>query len=414
MRRNDVATTRYVHIGSLAGLVTVFILMLLVAVLAAAKASAWVIALYACLALVFRETLVFGFRLADEVLLRNDMYVAAHGRLHNIAPAVFAAGVSLAAAAVLPDRLPNYAVVAIGVAPTLCLLAAITPLIWSVYTQSRFNLRRRERFAANCLHALEHVADKAGEDAFWRIQRFLASQTGRLADVAEQQVGGVADGLEPGRETLAAAITSVPLRGFTYPGIPARPTHPHDQFTWMSPLLDAFDDLKIEAMQACANIDRLETYPLLELSHWRSVPLIKGGQQIDGADALCPLTCELLNKHIPHGGVREAILSVMTKGVLKPHVDITIPFWTVHLPLLVQGPCGIRIGNELHVWTEGQPVIIDGTHEHEAWSHVEAIRINLMFDFWPPGLTEYERTFFTELYRRQLGDHIPHTDSGNA
>jgi aspartyl/asparaginyl beta-hydroxylase (cupin superfamily) len=68
-----------------------------------------------------------------------------------------------------------------------------------------------------------------------------------------------------------------------------------------------------------------------------------------------------------------------------------------HLPLLVPDQCGLRVGNEVRPWREGELLIFDDSIEHEAWNRSDEIRVVLLFDIWRPELSQEERTLLSAM-----------------
>lgn len=45
-------------------------------------------------------------------------------------------------------------------------------------------------------------------------------------------------------------------------------------------------------------------------------------------------------------------------------------------------PCGIRIGDQVRAWEEGECLVFDDAYEHEVWNRTEEERVLLLVDFW--------------------------------
>jgi aspartyl/asparaginyl beta-hydroxylase (cupin superfamily) len=59
----------------------------------------------------------------------------------------------------------------------------------------------------------------------------------------------------------------------------------------------------------------------------------------------------------------------------------------LHLGLIVPEPrdmLGIRVGNEIYRWREGEVVIFDDAYAHEAWNRTPHTRVVLFVDFRKP------------------------------
>ena len=68
---------------------------------------------------------------------------------------------------------------------------------------------------------------------------------------------------------------------------------------------------------------------------------------------------------------------------------------TVHLPLILPGPCRFRVGAETREWALGRAWAFDDTIEHEAWNDNDLPRAILIFDIWHPELTRAECEMLT-------------------
>jgi aspartyl/asparaginyl beta-hydroxylase (cupin superfamily) len=76
---------------------------------------------------------------------------------------------------------------------------------------------------------------------------------------------------------------------------------------------------------------------------------------------------------------------------IPPHTGSSNVRATVHLPLVVPGGCGFRVGAETRIVEAGKAWAFDDTIEHEAWNDSAEPRAILILDTWNPFLTEAER-----------------------
>jgi ornithine lipid ester-linked acyl 2-hydroxylase len=87
-------------------------------------------------------------------------------------------------------------------------------------------------------------------------------------------------------------------------------------------------------------------------------------------------------------GLRTAMFSILEPGKrLPPHRGPYNGVLRLHLGLLVPEPptsFGSRIGPELRHWREGEVLIFDDAHEHEAWNETDRPRVVLFVDFLKP------------------------------
>jgi beta-hydroxylase len=100
---------------------------------------------------------------------------------------------------------------------------------------------------------------------------------------------------------------------------------------------------------------------------------------------LCPKTAELVYS-IPE--IISCDFSFLEPNThILPHKGYTKMVLRCHLPLIVPSgeKCAIRVGEETHVWKEGELVIFDDSFEHEAWNKSDEKRVVLMFDIPNPN-----------------------------
>ena len=82
---------------------------------------------------------------------------------------------------------------------------------------------------------------------------------------------------------------------------------------------------------------------------------------------------------------------------IPPHHGSTNTRLLVHLPLVLPGPAGFRVGNETRAWRMGEAWVFDDTIEHEAWNDADETRVILIFDVWNPLLTDAERELVSAM-----------------
>ena len=86
---------------------------------------------------------------------------------------------------------------------------------------------------------------------------------------------------------------------------------------------------------------------------------------------------------------------------IPPHTGSTNARLLVHLPLVLPGPAGFRVGNYTRKWNIGEAFVFDDTIEHEAWNDADKTRVVMIFDIWNPLLSEAERELITALLLAQ-------------
>ena len=138
--------------------------------------------------------------------------------------------------------------------------------------------------------------------------------------------------------------------------------------------------------------------------------LWKDGEAQADPIARCPKTAAVLEK-LPMadqpGFAPTALFSALAPHTrIPPHTGSTNTRLLVHLPLVLPGPAGFRVGNEVREWRIGEAWVFDDTIEHEAWNDSDETRVILIFDIWNPLLSGAERELVSALlleHRQWLG-----------
>jgi len=202
---------------------------------------------------------------------------------------------------------------------------------------------------------------------------------------------------------------------FYFPELPQIEFYERQQFPWAAELERETAAVREELRRILQAADRFSPYMqpdpnrpafntngLLNDPSWSACHLIKGGEEVAGNAALCPVTMQALRR-LPlcriKGRTPTALFSLLRPGThIPPHHGFLNTRLICHLPLIVPAGCALRVGNETRPWREGELVIFDDTMEHEAWNRSAELRVVLLFDIWRPELTAAER----ELVARML------------
>lgn len=206
---------------------------------------------------------------------------------------------------------------------------------------------------------------------------------------------------------------------FHYPRLPAIPFFERKHFPWMDTLEAATEVIREELVALLdAGLPGFKPYvqyapgtpenqfaPLNHNSKWSSLWLWKDGKRQEEAIARCPRTAEVL-EGLPlcdqPGFAPTALFSALAPHTrIPPHSGSTNTRLLVHLPLVLPGPAGFRVGNDTREWRMGEAWAFDDTIEHEAWNDADETRVIMIFDIWNPLLSEAER----ELVRKLLTAH---------
>ena len=108
-----------------------------------------------------------------------------------------------------------------------------------------------------------------------------------------------------------------------------------------------------------------------------------------------------------------SFFSALKPGVhIPPHNGATNARLTVHLPLIIPPDCGLRVGEETHVWEPGKLVLFDDTIRHEAWNFSDRLRVVLIFDVWHPLLSALERDLVVRITSALMDFYGADTDLG--
>ena len=195
-----------------------------------------------------------------------------------------------------------------------------------------------------------------------------------------------------------------------FPGLPEGPYHDPALHPWSGRLLDAFDDIRAEALQVLQADSGLEEF--LEFApgqsrdgylggngskpSWDAFFFYRHGIRYDANHERCPKTsamldsielCEVASQ------APEVCFSVLQPGThIMPHHGVTNTRLVLHMPLLVPPDCALNVmsGGE-HRWRERELMMFDDTFQHEAWNRSDQQRVILLMDCWNPHLTEAER-----------------------
>ncbi len=208
------------------------------------------------------------------------------------------------------------------------------------------------------------------------------------------------------------------------PQLPAIPFFDREYFPWLPRLEAATDTIRGE-LQALidAGMQGFEPYiryapgtpvnqfgPLNHSRLWSSLWLWKDGEAQSEPIARCPETAAVLAE-LPMADQPEfaptALFSALAPHTrIPPHTGSTNTRLLVHLPLVLPGPAGFRVGNEVREWRIGEAWVFDDTIEHEAWNDSDETRVILIFDIWNPLLSPAERELVSALlleHRQWLG-----------
>jgi aspartate beta-hydroxylase len=247
-----------------------------------------------------------------------------------------------------------------------------------------------------------------------------------LADALEAKLAGdLASSTARDRHRMQAAadhwlgrrpIYSNHCEGLQYPFLPADEFFDREHFPWLERLEAATDDILAELEAILGHREPgLEPYismaPGTPASKWSALDksldwgafhLWKEGERIDENCARAPRTTALVES-LPlcciEGRAPAVFFSLLKAGShIPPHTGVTNVRSIVHLPLIVPGDCGFRVGGETREWRKGEAFVFDDTIEHEAWNRSDRDRAVLIIDTWNPHLSKHEREMIGRFY----------------
>ena len=202
-------------------------------------------------------------------------------------------------------------------------------------------------------------------------------------------------------------VTARPLV-LPYPRLPAIPFFDTSEFDWVPELEAAFPDILRELQGVLEHPQDFVPYVQTEAGapkgqfdtldrnlDWSALFLWKNGARIHQNADRCPITESAVRRtpqNIVNGRAPGVFFSALRPAThIPPHNGATNTRLTVHLPLIIPGGCGLRVGDEVREWKPGKVVMFDDTIRHEAWNRSDELRVVLIFDVWHPMLSMLER-----------------------
>jgi hypothetical protein len=205
-------------------------------------------------------------------------------------------------------------------------------------------------------------------------------------------------------------------RFYLFPGLPQIQFYERALFSWMNKLEQATDLIREEFaglletpelfapyVQGEANRPIERKSNLYNNPEWSACYIWKNGQPVLPIAKRCPQTLNALigapMAYMPDRSP-SILFSVLKPGArIPPHNGLINTRLICHLPLIVPGGCGFRVGNDVREWQVGKCWAFDDTIEHEAWNNSDRTRVILLFDIWRPELSEEERELVGGLFK---------------
>jgi hypothetical protein len=251
--------------------------------------------------------------------------------------------------------------------------------------------------------ALDHARGKAAEHQRTTEEQLLSVVPAGLAPAAQRRLERfVANSARRTRH-----FHQEPTH-FHYPGMPE--IEFHDTAPFGLGHLEAGTDVIRSEFEALMAAEAAELVPYIqypdrvplrqwkELNNnrqWTAIHLLQNGGRVKANARHCPRTLELLAElqqpDVPNASPNAMFSLLAPRTRIPPHTGVANTRLVCHLPLIVPPGCGFRVGATSVEWTPGTAFVFDDTIEHEAWNDSDQLRVVLIFDLWPPALSEDER-----------------------
>jgi aspartyl/asparaginyl beta-hydroxylase (cupin superfamily) len=202
---------------------------------------------------------------------------------------------------------------------------------------------------------------------------------------------------------------------FNYPGLPELEFLDREDLPWIEAFEAATPAIREELLGVLdgdqAGLEPYVNYPdNLPLDQWAALNrsplwsayhLLQNGERVEDHCRRCPRTLEAIAL-LPQPQVARrspaAMFSVLQPRTrIPPHHGVANTRLVLHLPLVVPGGCGFRVGNETRTWKVGEAWVFDDTIEHEAWNDSDQVRTILICDVWNPRLSSEERAMIAQV-----------------
>jgi len=182
-----------------------------------------------------------------------------------------------------------------------------------------------------------------------------------------------------------------------------------DAFPWTKKLeqntdIIREDFLKLWNESSVDNIDVTvlseEQIPVVNKDNWFAIPFYIWGTKFSIMHELAPRTGKLLEE-IPD--ITTANFSILKPGaVIKPHYGVINGYVRYHLGIIVPKDytkCTFQVRDIKYHWREGESMMFDHRHQHQAWNESDELRVVLLVDTIRP-LPKLLRSFMIFFTKR--------------
>lgn len=285
----------------------------------------------------------------------------------------------------------------------------------------------QDRAAVSAYRLALSAAHRSGggpREALQRAQAFLAATSARSEAFLRARMDSAFPALERESPRFAQALDIMfgrkqvyaqqPLK-FYFPGLAAIQFFPRSDFAWLGAIEAASDMIRADLDRALAQGDGFTPYVEADAAakardrtgmvanpNWSAHFLIKYGARIaphaEAAGATLAALAGAPLADMPQRGPSVLFSALQPKTRIPPHHGFLNTRLICHVPLIIPGNCGLRVGNETRAWTYGEALVFDDSIEHEAWNESDALRVVLIFDIWRPDMTLAERAMINAVF----------------
>ncbi len=201
-------------------------------------------------------------------------------------------------------------------------------------------------------------------------------------------------------------------------GLRNAPFWSKSEFSWISILEDSINDIRNEFFQVrqiAENNQIFQHYTTpttagdganenqTSSGRWNVCYLYLHGVDFEDNLNKFPITKEIINRIPRH--YSHAFFSALAPGThIIKHFGPTNKKLRIHIPLIVpSNSAWLRVADVKHYLKEGEIIIFDDSHEHEAANDsITDPRVVLVIDIWHPDLTDKEIKFFQFINNQQI------------
>lgn len=250
----------------------------------------------------------------------------------------------------------------------------------------------------------EHLLESLDKAGFTQAQRHPRFQKSLEIMLGQRQ-----------RDPVYEKFPQMPMTYF-YPDLPYVEYVDTHALDWREAVEAATEDVTREALdllgrdgtfasyvQRSSDRPQGDVHGLLDNSDWSTFELTMKGEPVPDRIALCPATHKAITGNAPLCDVPGRAPTIMfsllkAQSRIPPHTGMMNARLICHLPLIIPGDGGLRVGRQTMAWVPGRLMAFDDTVEHEAWNNASQDRMVLIFDVWRPDVSEQERQQINTLF----------------